>query len=53
LTFRVRWTSLPVTVVPFRRSRVVSKRVDRFAFEAVRKSFSERSTPARERPCVE
>jgi hypothetical protein len=44
---------LPSTVAPLSLSKVVSRSVLRFVFAPVRKSFSERSRPARERTCVE
>jgi hypothetical protein len=44
---------LPVTVAPLRLSSVRRTTVFRCEFEAVRYGFIERSSPARERDCVE
>ena len=49
----VRMRLLPVTVAPRSLSIVERKTVSRFAFEPVRKSLYERSSPLRLRDCVE
>ena len=49
----VRTTLLPVTVAPRRRSNVERTIVSRFEFDAVRKSFYERSRPVWLRDWVE
>jgi len=49
----VRCRSLPLIVSPLSLLSVVSTTVLRLVFEPVRKSFSDSSSPARERTCVE
>ena len=45
--------SFPLIVAPLSWASVLSTTLFRFVFEPVRKSFSDSSSPARERDCVE